>query len=206
MAKYPRDLARAKQLLAESGYKGETLRLLPLPYGETRQRSAEMVRQNPQQAGIKIEMTPTDVAGWGERLNKWDYDLAFTYVYQYGDPALGVARNYTSDNIAQGSPFNNVEGYRNAKVDALFHAGAREMDPCQARRHLPAGAEDPARRDAGGVDARAQLPHPVPQPRQQPDQLRHRPQRQPGPGLAGLRPAPYAGATPCNARNASWAA
>ena len=88
-----------------------------------------MVRQNLQQAGIKIEMTPTDVAGWGERLNKWDYDLAFTYVYQYGDPALGVARNYTSDNIAQGSPFNNVEGYRNAKVDELFHAGAREMDP-----------------------------------------------------------------------------
>lgn len=129
VAKYPRDLARAKQLLGESGYKGETLRLLPLPYGETWTRSAEIVRQNLQQAGVKIEMTPTDVAGWGERLNKWDYDLAFTYVYQYGDPALGVARNYTSDNIAQGSPFNNVEGYRNAKVDELFQAGAREIDP-----------------------------------------------------------------------------
>jgi len=76
-------------------------------------------------------MTPTDVAGWIERLNKWDYDLAFTYVYQYGDPALGVARNYTSDNIAQGSPFNNVEGYRNPKVDELFAAGSRELDPAR---------------------------------------------------------------------------
>lgn len=131
VAHYPHDLAKAKQLLAESGYKGETLRLLPLPYGETWQRSAEFVRQNLQQAGIKIEMTPTDVAGWGERLNKWDFDIAFTYVYQYGDPALGVARNYTSENIAQGSPFNNVEGYRNPKVDELFHAGAREMDPAK---------------------------------------------------------------------------
>lgn len=131
VAKYPRDLAKAKQLLAESGYKGETLRLLPLPYGETWTRSAEIVRQNLQQAGIKIEITPTDVAGWIERLNKWDYDLAFTYVYQYGDPALGVARNYTSDNIAQGSPFNNVEGYRNPKVDELFAAGSRELDPAK---------------------------------------------------------------------------
>jgi peptide/nickel transport system substrate-binding protein len=58
-------------------------------------------------------------------------DLAFTYVYQYGDPALGVARNYTTANIAKGSPFNNVEGYSNPKVDELFDAGARESDPAK---------------------------------------------------------------------------
>ncbi|MFP5475392.1 MAG: ABC transporter substrate-binding protein [Gammaproteobacteria bacterium] len=127
--KYPRDIAKAKKLLEEAGYKGETLRLLPLPYGETWQRQAEMVRQHLGQAGIKIEMTPTDVAGWNQRLNEWDYDLAFTYVYQYGDPALGVARNYTSSNIAKGSPFNNVEGYSNPKVDELFAAGAVAADP-----------------------------------------------------------------------------
>ena len=73
-------------------------------------------------------MTATDVAGWNQRLNEWDYDLAFTYVYQYGDPALGVARNYVSTNIAKGSPFNNVEGYVNPKVDELFNAGAGEPD------------------------------------------------------------------------------
>jgi peptide/nickel transport system substrate-binding protein len=74
-------------------------------------------------------MVATDVAGWNQKLNEWDYDLAFTYVYQYGDPALGVARNYTTANIAKGSPFNNVEGYSNPKVDALFDAGAKESDP-----------------------------------------------------------------------------
>ena len=46
-----------------------------------------------------------------------------------GDPALGVARNYTTANIAKGSPFNNVEGYSNPKVDALFEAGGKEADP-----------------------------------------------------------------------------
>ncbi|ARP79922.1 peptide ABC transporter substrate-binding protein [Bordetella genomosp. 8] len=131
VAKYPHDLNKAKQLLAESGYKGETLRLLPLPYGETWQRQAEIVRQNLMQAGIKIDLTPSDVAGWNQRLNEWDYDIAFTYVYQYGDPALGVARNYTSSTIAKGSPFNNVEGYSNPKVDELFASGARAVDPKQ---------------------------------------------------------------------------
>jgi peptide/nickel transport system substrate-binding protein len=122
-------LDKAKKLLAEAGYKGEPLKLLPLPYGESWQRQAEIVRQNLTQAGIKVELTGTDVAGWNQRLNEWDYDIAFTYVYQYGDPALGVARNYTSSNIAKGSPFNNVEGYSNSRVDALFAAGARATDP-----------------------------------------------------------------------------
>lgn len=133
VAKYPRNVATAKKLVAESGYKGETLRLLPLPYGETWSRQAEILRQNLAQVGIKVDMVATDVAGWNQRLNDWDYDMAFTYVYQYGDPALGVARNYTSTNIAKGSPFNNVEGYVNPKVDELFAAGAREIDPEKRR-------------------------------------------------------------------------
>ena len=133
-AKYPRDLVKAKKLLAESGYKGEPLRLLPLPYGESWQRQAEMVRQALGQIGVKVELQATDVAGWNQKLNDWDFDIAFTYVYQYGDPALGVSRNYTSTSIAKGSPFNNVEGYVNTRVDALFAAGARAIDPESRRK------------------------------------------------------------------------
>jgi len=130
-AQYKKDTAKAKELLKQSGYKGETLRLLPLPYGETWQRMAEIARQNLQAAGIKVELVATDVAGWNQKLNEWDYDMAFTYLYQYGDPALGVARNYTSATIAKGSPFNNVEGYSNPKIDELFAAGAKEPDPAK---------------------------------------------------------------------------
>ena len=129
--KYPRDIAKAKAMFVEAGYKGETIRLLPLPYGESWQRQAEIVRQNLAQAGVKVEMVATDVAGWNQRCNEWDFDLAFTYVYQYGDPALGVSRNYTTDSIAKGSPFNNVSGYSNPKVDELFAAGAKEADPAK---------------------------------------------------------------------------
>lgn len=127
--KYPRDLDKAKALLKEVGYKGESIRLLPMPYGETWQRLGEMIRQNLQQAGIKVEMVATDVAGWNQRMSEWDFDLATIYVYQYGDPALGVARSYITSQISKGTPFNNIVGYSNPKVDELFDAGAAENDP-----------------------------------------------------------------------------
>jgi peptide/nickel transport system substrate-binding protein len=97
---------------------------LPLPYGETWQRWAEAVKQNLEDVGINVEMVATDVAGWNSKVADWDYDIAFTYLYQYGDPALGVSRNYLTSQIAKGFVFNNVEGYSNPEVDQLFAEGA----------------------------------------------------------------------------------
>jgi peptide/nickel transport system substrate-binding protein len=124
VASYEYSPSKAKALLEEAGYKGEKVRLLPLPYGETWQRWAEAVKQNLQDVGIQVEQVATDVAGYGEKLSNWNFDIAFTYISQYGDPALGVARNYISSQIAKGSPFNNVEGYTNSEIDELFANGA----------------------------------------------------------------------------------
>lgn len=132
---YDYDTERARALLEEAGYDGEEIRLLPLPYGETWQRWAEAVRQNMQEAGFNVTLQSTDVAGWNQRLNEWDYDMAFTYLYQYGDPALGVTRNYISSNIAKGSPWNNVGGYVNERVDELADAAAVAF-PAEARQEL----------------------------------------------------------------------
>lgn len=121
---YDHDPEKAKALLEEMGYDGETVRLLPLPYGETWQRWAEAVKQNLGEVGINVEIVSTDVAGWNQKLAEWDYDMAFTYLYQYGDPALGVARTYISTNIAKGSQWNNVEGYENKEIDDLFAKAA----------------------------------------------------------------------------------
>ncbi len=119
---YDPDLAR--EYLEKSSYNGETLQLLPLPYGETWQRWAEAARQNLIDVGFNVELVATDVAGWNQRVADWDFDLAFTYLYQYGDPALGVSRTYVESNIAKGSPWNNVAGYRNPEVDALWEQAA----------------------------------------------------------------------------------
>jgi peptide/nickel transport system substrate-binding protein len=118
------DPEAAKQYLAESSYDGETIRLLPLPYGETWQRWAEATRQNLIETGFNVDLVATDVAGWNQRVGEWDFDLAFTYLYQYGDPALGVSRTYVESNIAKGSPWNNVAGYVNPEVDALWMQAA----------------------------------------------------------------------------------
>jgi len=111
------------------GYDGEEIRLLPLPYGETWQRWAEAIRQNLSEVGINVSIDSTDVAGWNEKTSQWDYDMAFTYLYQYGDPALGVSRNYTADRIQKGSPWNNVEGYDNPELDEKWFAAATMISP-----------------------------------------------------------------------------
>ncbi|WP_102222668.1 ABC transporter substrate-binding protein [Acidimangrovimonas sediminis] len=120
---------KAKELLKEAGYDGKPLRLLPLPYGETWQRWAEVVKQNLKAVGMPVEIESTDVAGWNQKTSQWDYDIAFTYLYENGDPAIGVARNYISSQIQKGNPFNNVEGYSNPKVDKLFSDAAVAADP-----------------------------------------------------------------------------
>lgn len=122
--KYPYDPAKAKALLKEAGYKGEKIRIMPLPYGETWQRWGEAVKQNLVDVGFNIETIATDVPGSNQRNSEWDFDISFTYLYQYGDPALGVARNYISSQIVKGQLFNNLEGYSNPEVDKLFAEGA----------------------------------------------------------------------------------
>ncbi|MEY8829586.1 ABC transporter substrate-binding protein [Sedimentitalea sp. XS_ASV28] len=123
------DPEKAKALLAESSYDGETIRLLGLPYGETWQRWAEAVKQNLTEIGMNVELVPSDVAGWNQKISDRDFDLAFTYLYQYGDPALGVSRTYMSSNAAPGSPWNNVANYQNPEIDKMFDEAALMANP-----------------------------------------------------------------------------
>jgi peptide/nickel transport system substrate-binding protein len=54
--------------------------------------------------------------------------MTFNYLYQYGDPALGVARSYISTNIRKGVLFSNMSGYSNPEVDKAFAEGAATAD------------------------------------------------------------------------------
>ena len=174
---YTFDQKKAKELIKASGYKGEPIKLLGLPYGETwtplgRGDQAELRRGRHQDRDRDHRRRRLDA----DAPANCDFDLTFNFLYQFGDPATGVARSYVSSNIVKGNPFGNVGGYSNPEVDRLF-AEARQRPGREAPGALHQGAEDPGRRAAGALAPRARLPDRLPLQRQGPRHDRHRHQR-----------------------------
>ena len=133
------DPKRAAALLDEAGLKPGadgvrfTVRHLELPYGEVWTRLSEYLRAALGKVGIRLDMQSTDPGGWAARVASWNYDTTINYVYQYGDPTLGVERTYVSSNIKK-IAFTNTEGYSNPKVDALFAEARAAADPAERRK------------------------------------------------------------------------
>jgi peptide/nickel transport system substrate-binding protein len=134
---YAYDMPLAKKMIADAGIKpGDyTLRMLPVPYGSVWDRLAEYTKQQMEQLGFKVVIQPTDPAGWGQKVGDFDFDMTMNFLYQYADPAIGVARNYVSTNIIKGTPFGNNEGYVNPEVDRLFGA-APILKSADARQRM----------------------------------------------------------------------
>ena len=79
-------------------------------------------------------MVSVDVPGWVERLTTGKFEISTNFVYLLGDPAMGVAQTYMSDNQLTGSIAANVDGYVNPKVDALLaEAGVSTSRDLRAR-------------------------------------------------------------------------
>ncbi|MEO7057639.1 MAG: ABC transporter substrate-binding protein [Caldimonas sp.] len=137
---YSLDLKKADALLDEMGLVKDkdgvraTIKLLGLPYGETWNRLNEYVRQSLSKVGLRVVIESTDAAGWTQRLANWDFEMLVSYLTQYGDPALGVARTYISSNIKKGVPYTNTSGYSNPRVDQLFAEGASAVKDDDRRR------------------------------------------------------------------------
>ncbi|WP_197034990.1 ABC transporter substrate-binding protein [Herbaspirillum sp. RV1423] len=133
---YPYDMAKAKKMLADAGIKpGDySIKVLPIPYGSVWDRLAEYTKQQLEQLGFRVAIDPTDAGGWSKKLSDWDFDVTINFLYQYGDPAIGVARNYVSSNIIKGTPFGNNQGYSNPEVDRLFEAAPVAKNPDARQR------------------------------------------------------------------------
>ena len=128
------DPKAAAKLLDEAGLKPNaqgirfTLRHLTLPYGEVWARLAEYFRTALKQVGIEVTLEASDAGGWARRVAEWDYDTTVNFLYQYGDPTLGVERTYVSSNIKK-ILFTNTGGYKNEQVDQLFNQAGTAADP-----------------------------------------------------------------------------
>ena len=103
------------------------VKVLGLPYGEVWTRLAEYVKQALAEIGVEAELEATDAGTWVQRLGEWDYEITFNWPYQWGDPSLGVARLYQSDNIKKVA-FANTAGYANPEVDRLYAEAANATD------------------------------------------------------------------------------
>ncbi|MCA2012281.1 ABC transporter substrate-binding protein [Pararhodobacter sp. CCB-MM2] len=137
---YDTDVDQAKALLDEMGLTPDangtrvSINFLVVPAGEMWTRLAEYFRQAMAAAGIEVTLVSTDMAGWGQAVSNWDFDMTNNLLYQNADPALGVARSYISTNIRQGVLFTNTEGYENPEVDRLFAEAAVAIDPAERQR------------------------------------------------------------------------
>lgn len=128
------DVAAANRLLDEAGHPRGAggvrfeLKFMPLPYSEIWNRLAEYIRQAFGQIGVRLVTEAVDSATWARRIGNWEYELSTNFVYQWGDPTIGVERTYVSSNI-QRIPFTNTMGYVNAEVDAAFATARRSTNP-----------------------------------------------------------------------------
>ena len=133
------DPKAASALLDAAGLKPDargirfTLKHLTLPYGEVWTRLAEYLRTALKAVGIELVLESSDAGSWARRVADWDYDTTVNFLYQYGDPTLGVERTYVSSNI-QKILFTNTGGYKNEKVDALFAEARAAADPAVRQR------------------------------------------------------------------------
>jgi len=131
------DIKAATDLLDAAGLKPNasgvraTIKHLVLPYGEVWSRLSEYLKQSLAKVGIELQLESTDPGSWASRIANWDYETSINFLYQYGDPSLGVERSYVTSNI-QKVTFTNTGGYSNPKVDQLF-ATAREAATADAR-------------------------------------------------------------------------
>lgn len=149
---YSFDLDKAKALMAESGITAQdgvyaTLDLMPLPYGETWQRQAEYIRQQLKEIGIETNVVSVDVPGWVERTTSGKFDITTNFIYLLGDPAMGVAQTYQSDNQLGRGTAANVDGYENPEIDRIFAEAGKTLDPAK-RKALYAQAQEILSRNA----------------------------------------------------------
>lgn len=136
VAQYDFNLKKSRDLIKESGVNvgARTIKLLSFPYGSAWDRLGEYTKQSLEQIGFKVDIVSVDAGGWAKRTGEFDFDLTFNFTYQYGDPAIGVARHYLSTNIIKGSPFVNNQGYSNPVVDGLLTKGASTIDPVRRQQ------------------------------------------------------------------------
>jgi peptide/nickel transport system substrate-binding protein len=133
--RYDFDLAHAKQLLQDAGFRLEGERLLDtsgqpvrlqalFPVSSApRAKIATYLQQQYKQLGIELEVKGLEFSAYAAQVKAKQYDLSLgTYGGGSIDPDLGPRGQLISDGQ------QNITGFNNPTVDDLFKRGAVELD------------------------------------------------------------------------------
>jgi peptide/nickel transport system substrate-binding protein len=134
----PDRIERANKLLDDAGLprKDGGMRFATTlevnPFGQQYQRQAEYIKQALAAVGIDVSLNNEDVGAWLRKIyTNYDYAMNEPFFSNLSDPVIGVQRQYVTSQIRKGVDFVNDTFYSNKEVDALFTAGARELDPAK---------------------------------------------------------------------------
>jgi peptide/nickel transport system substrate-binding protein len=94
------DVARARKLLAEAGYKGEAIKITTNSRFPVMNDVAVLAQAMAQQAGLNLTVEVTEFATQLSRYNKGDYQLMVWNYTPYLDPVFGLDR-FIGDKAAQ---------------------------------------------------------------------------------------------------------
>lgn len=123
----PVDIAKAKQLLAESGMEGREVKILATA-GATEQQMALLLQAQWQAIGLKPVIVNVDGGAWWDATGKGDYDAAANWWYnETPDPDLAV--RWAVCGSCGSNSYNTF--YENPKVDELVEQGTKEADPAK---------------------------------------------------------------------------
>jgi peptide/nickel transport system substrate-binding protein len=140
--KYDFDLARARQLLQDAGYRLQNQQLigkdgqpvkLQVVYPTSsvpRAKIATYLQEQYRQLGIEVEIKGLDFNTYTDQVqDRRDFDISLA-AYGGGsiDPDLGVKAQLITNGL------QNVTGYSNPQVDELFRQAAVELDATKRRQ------------------------------------------------------------------------
>ncbi len=121
----PYDVAKAKDLLDQSGMAGREITIMMTPSAANEQMALFMQAQW-QAIGLNAKIEKVDGGAWWSALAKGEYDATPTWWFnETPDPDLAV--RWSVCGTCGSESFYTF--YTNPKVDELVEAGSRELDP-----------------------------------------------------------------------------